>query len=231
MSEGTFNLKFQLTRPKIEEICKSISDSKKVSEIIPKNAGLSAYIVKVNFMDTSEPSWMIRVVNPEYKMGFEREIGAILHAKDKIKVPTPKIVKIDSTRNIIPESYYIYEYLEGDTLGHQIEYLPFDKKETIYADLGHILAKMHLDQNNKAGPLLYVDGKFKFEPWDLKNSLEEEMYLGQAEDFQWALDHAFKEKYSELYQDCEQIWNDYKNSIRNNSSPSDFAIMTYLRIT
>ncbi len=57
----------------------------------------------------------------------------------------------------------------------------------------------------------------------MKNSLDEELFHGQEEDFQWALDHAFKQHYGEYYQDCEQIWNKNKNSIRTPGAPIGFT--------
>ncbi|MHA1453125.1 MAG: phosphotransferase family protein [Promethearchaeota archaeon] len=194
-----------------------------MTQITPMNAGLSAYMVKVDFRSTSDPSWMIRVINPEYKMIFEREMGAILHASENFDIPLPKIVKMDSTGEIIPESYYIYEYIKGDTLGKQLESLSFDKKETIYADLGHILAKMHLDQRKEPGVLLYTHGKFEFDPFELKHSLEEDIYLGQEEDIQWAFGHAFTDLYPEYLEDCKRIWKNYKDSLRISGSPIGFS--------
>jgi aminoglycoside phosphotransferase (APT) family kinase protein len=223
MSEGSFNLNYHLTNEKIREICATISESRNISKIIPMNSGLSAYMVKVDFTNTSEPSWMIRVMNPENKKIFEREMGAILHATEKLNVPTPKILKIDSSRKIIPESFYVYDYLEGDTLGQQIDSLSLDEKKSLYANLGQILAKMHQDTRKEAGVLLFIDQKFKFEPFEIEHSLEEEMYQGQAEDFQWALDHEFKEQYMDLYDDCEQIWKSYGNFIRTTKNPIGFT--------
>ena len=139
--EEAFNLSYRISRSKIQEICNAAPNSPIVSQITPMNAGLSAYMVKVDFRNTSESSWMIRVVNPKWEMNFEREIGALLHAEESQEIPIPKIIRVDSTGEIIPESYFIYEFLKGDTLGSVIESLTFEEKEGKFFSYGKAEAK------------------------------------------------------------------------------------------
>jgi Ser/Thr protein kinase RdoA (MazF antagonist) len=64
---------------------------------------------------------------------------------------------------------------------------------------------------------------FKFDPFELTYSLPEELFRGQEEDFQWALDHEFKEHFNEFYDSCEHIWNTHKNFIKSSTNPIGFT--------
>ena len=221
MSEESFNLNYQISPSKIQEICNATPSSPNVSLITPMSAGLSAYMVKLDF--TNSPSWMLRIINPEEEKAYEQEMGALLHVKQNYDIPIPNIIFQDNTGKFVPEPYYIYEYLPGDTLGHQLESLNFSQKEQIFADLGEYLAKMHLDQKSKSCMILFKNDQLVFEPFERKTTMEEYMYLGQSEDFEWAIQHAFKENYSDLYPGCEKIWNKYKNSLRDSVSPIGYC--------
>jgi len=101
--------------------------------------------------------------------------------------------------------------------------LTFAQKQHIYADLGQILAKMHLDQRSQSGAMLLINNELVFEPFEMKTSLEEDIYQGQLEDFEWSIQHAFKEKYEHLHLGCERIWDTYKDSLTNSKSPIGFS--------
>ena len=89
MSDRSFNLSYQISLDQIQNICDQIPDTEKVKQITPMNAGLSAFLVKLEFQNPSTPSWVLRVVNPDGKKRYEQEIGAILQAHQN---PTVQIL-------------------------------------------------------------------------------------------------------------------------------------------
>ena len=223
MYDRAFNLSYQISQDHIKKICNQIPHTEKVTRITTMNAGLSAFLAKLDFKNSTTPSWVIRVINPNREKKYEREMGALLQAHQKFNVPTPKVIFTDNSRKILSEPYYIYEFLPGDTLGNQITSLTFAQKKHIYADLGQTLARMHLDQRSESGAMLLIDDELVFEPFEMKTSLEEDIYQGQLGDIECALQHAFKEKYDHLYNGCERIWNTYKDSLRNSTSLIGFC--------
>jgi len=116
MNNRAFNLSYQISLDQIQKICDQIPHSEKVKQITPMNAGLSAFLAKLEFENPTTLSWVLRVINPDREMKYEREMGALLQAHQKFNVPTPKVIFKDNSLKILSEPYYIYEFLPGDTV-------------------------------------------------------------------------------------------------------------------
>ena len=57
------------------------------------------------------------------------------------KIPTPKVIALDTTKQIVPYYYLIIEYLKGNTLQNQYPLL--SNKNNLTEQLGQIVKKIH----------------------------------------------------------------------------------------
>ena len=223
MAAQRFNLRYQITDAQIQDICNRHLEKPHIQHIAPMNTGLSAYTTKIEFTDHDQVSCVLRIMNPENIDTFEKELGTLLHAKYNHQIPTPKIVSIDTSGQIIDEPFFIYEYIPGEIFGKQIASLDFPRRQALYSNLGQILAKMHLDQRPEPGALFYRNYTFTFEPYNWDCSMGEFYLSGQEEDFKFNLDHGFKEKFPQLYEGCKVIWGKYKDYLLVDVSPVGFV--------
>ncbi|NPD90417.1 MAG: phosphotransferase [Asgard group archaeon] len=221
MSES-FNLSFSLDEIKVKQICSMFLEKFEIIKIKPMIEGLSAYMLKVTVKKPEYFHFVIRIIDQRNKRGFEHQIGNILFVKKKKLFPVPNILFKDNSGEIIPESYYCYEYIEGETLDNVIDALNFEQKKKLYSELGAIVGKMHAEvypgSEGIGGNLFLENEEIIFEEWKYKKRKFSSTYYSLAESYKEAVKHGFKKNFKQYYPSCKKLWNKYKKYLKYEES-------------
>jgi aminoglycoside phosphotransferase (APT) family kinase protein len=86
------------------------------------------YVIKINTGNPDIP-----------KLKKEAELYRLLSGK----VPVPKVYGLDESKEILPYSYIVMQYVEGSSLGFKHDSFPKTKKKEWLVKLGKVLASIH----------------------------------------------------------------------------------------
>ncbi len=216
----SFNMSYSLNDSEVYQICSKFLIDFEITNIDPMLEGLSAYMLKVTVKKPKPFKFVLRVFAQEDKEYLEREIGIIIHTKKNDIFPVPNVLFIDNSEEIIPEHYYCYEYIEGETLANGVKALSYEQKVNLYAELGKIIGNMHLEEYSSSGYFYYRNNEVKFKEFDPDKRRYGGLYYGMLDDYRWALREGFKKTYSDYFQSCKKIWNKYKKYLKTKDFPS-----------
>ena len=214
-----FNLSYTLDDSKVRQICSRFLTDFELISIDPMLEGLSAYMLKVTVEKPEPFKFVLRVFAQEDKGYLERDIGIIFHSKENNIFPVPKVLYVDNTEEIIPEHYYCYEYIEGETLANGINDLTFEQKVNLYTELGRIIGIMHMEEYSSSGYFYYKNNKVNFKKFDTDKRRYDGLYYGMVDDYKWAMKEGFKKSYPEYFRACEKIWTKYKKYLKTKDVP------------
>ena len=216
----SFNLSYSLDDSIVHQICSRFLTAFEIINIYPMLEGLSAYMLKVTVKKPELFSFVLRVFAQDDKEFLEREIGIIYHAQKNEIFPVPKVLYVDITEQIIPEHYYCYEYIKGETLANGVNDLSFEQKVNLYTELGRIIGNMHMEEYSSSGYFYYRNSKVNFKKFGSDKRRYGGLYYGMVEDYKWAIKEGFKKSYPEYFQACKKIWNKYKKYLKTKDFPS-----------
>ena len=214
----SFNLNYSLSEKQVLTICSRFLEYFELVEFEPMLKGLSAYMVKVTVNNPDPFQFVIRVINPKSLRSFEHQVGNIIHVKEKNLFPFPNLLYKDNSGEIISESYYCYEYVEGQTLCIGNETLSFEQKRKLYAELGSIIGKMHSEkypgEKGYGGNFFLENDEIVFEGWKYRKKRYSSTYYSVIESYKYIVKHGFKQNYKQYFPYCKKIWNKYKNYLK-----------------
>jgi aminoglycoside phosphotransferase (APT) family kinase protein len=95
-------------REKIDSILNQRMDESLVDFYIPGHSTNDVYIV-----ETEDKSYCIKISNGKYTSAFRSEPYIQERVRRETKIPTPEILEVDFTHNIIGKDYFIMEFSEG----------------------------------------------------------------------------------------------------------------------
>jgi aminoglycoside phosphotransferase (APT) family kinase protein len=94
-------------------------------------------------------------------------------------VPTPKLIRYDSTLRVASKPYMVLERVHGATMAEQV--LEPSSCQRTLGSLGEILVTLHQIRLSKAGPVSAVPEPFTFSASDLVDELVEAGEIGTAQ--------------------------------------------------
>lgn len=160
-----------------EDVKKLINNifGKDVTEISRKDLGEANAVYFFKVSDNRE--YVIRVCPTLRKWnGFEQEAWAYKLA-GKVGVPTPKVIKVDTSNKMFPEAYFISEKIPGIS-GALVNFSKKQEKEEIYKQMGFYLSKIHSVKVNGFGTFKKTLFGFKGREKTLIDFLEKELNEG-----------------------------------------------------
>jgi len=90
---------------------------------------------------------VIKITDHDWKVLKEKYLTELITKKTNI--PTPKILELDTSHDIIPHSYFIMQKIEGQQLYE--EYKQGKCSLKLFQKMGEILAKLHTIKFKKSG--------------------------------------------------------------------------------
>ncbi len=87
--------------------------------------------------------YILRIKNDNIKHKFQKETYLYNLIKQKTKLPVPKTIAINSSKDIIPNEYMITTKLPGKTLKQTVPSLNNKLKQNLAKELGTALAQLH----------------------------------------------------------------------------------------
>lgn len=159
----------------IKRIITDFAPNKKAVKISRINQGFSNLVYLIGLGDSKEI--ILRILNPEEDDRILEKEKLFYELIQKHAIPSPKILKTDTSQKLIPYSYSISEKVEGKPLSEILEDLNPKEVISIYTQLGHLVGKLHSikfelfgdlvtkEDNTVAGPAIELDNKGPFDTW------------------------------------------------------------------
>lgn len=86
-------------------------------------------------------------------------------------LPVPKIIKVDTSQNIIPFDISISSRLPGESMSEKYNFINFSQKLSVYRELGEIVAKIHNITFDQFGDVKNNQGTIQAgEAWEITES-------------------------------------------------------------
>ena len=150
-----------LIEAKIPDILKAYRADLRAGSIQPAKSG---YNNPVFIVETSGgPDLVLRVIHSTESWKVHKE-AAVYRLFEQQQIPTARILKVDSSRTLIPYDYMISEKLAGSSLSSQWEALSPKDLLSIYAELGDCLARIHSVPFDRFGDVQPAGGGFSAGP-------------------------------------------------------------------
>ncbi|MHA2497078.1 MAG: phosphotransferase family protein [Candidatus Hodarchaeales archaeon] len=151
---------------------------------------------------------ILRILHPKSKMLFERELGFIFYAKRFNLCPVPNVLFFDNSKKLIQNDYYIYEFVEEETLAKTLNKLSVRQQMKLYREIGRILGTMHSHRKEHLGDVFF-DGT----NLDFVKRKNQSLHPKIEEDYNWLLENDFAEDQNPAFvrfkEDCEKLFEKY----------------------
>ncbi len=175
----------------------------------PEGYNNVAFDVKILNPDKNVVIKLINVKSSEY--GSKKEAAVFEFLKKKFpNYPVPEVIKFDSTKKIIPESFIITERIKGEPL--RFLYDKIKNKSELFEKLGELKGLMHSIHFKRYGEL---DEDLKiikpYKSWYAKKNVEIKKLLADLKKANY-----LNKKFVKLHYD---FWNKIKRNLKYESAP------------
>lgn len=151
---------------------------------------------------------ILRILHPKSKMLFERKLGFIFYAERLNLCPVPNVLFFDNSKKLIQKDYYIYEFVEEETLVKTLNKLSVRQQMKLYGEIGRILGTMHSHRKEHLGDVFF-DGT----NLDFVKRKNQSLHPKIEEDYNWLIENAFAEDkdtaFARFKEDCEKLYEKY----------------------
>lgn len=198
-----------MKREKIDHITHTVFPQSKITAIRNIGEGIASYMLCI-FLENPEKEIVLKVLDPGRTLIFEKELGFTFYAETHNLCPVPHIIFYDSSKEILNEDYYIYEFIEKESLTKAVATLSLGEKKTLFADIGTIVGTMHSHSSQFISDILFDEGKIRI----VKRT--QSLFPKIREDYQWLLTYDLpKDKdFNKYREQCKMIFRKYTKFVQ-----------------
>jgi len=147
----------EITNKQIKSIFKNFNKNLNIIDIQSIKEGLLNPVFDIIF--SNNQNLILRIVTPtKYKQKVIKE-SIIYNLMQKLKIPSPKVLYTDTSKEIIPFDYSISVKLSGSAFGSNYNNYNFDELIAIYKELGKYVAQLHSIKFNQFGSIQKTNDK------------------------------------------------------------------------